>query len=57
MSQLDRAKLLTIARNLSDYGVALQSRTSPPDGEFYRAMGQAFVGISEAIGDLTTKDR
>lgn len=49
--------MLGIARNLSDYGAQLQSRTTPPDAEVMRAIGQAFVDISEAIGDLTTKTR
>lgn len=52
---LDTGKLLLIARNLSDFGVALQSRTAPPDASFYRSLGQAFVDVSEAVGDLTTK--
>lgn len=57
MTSLDVSKLRTIARNLSDYGTALSSRTSPPDAEMMRAMGQAFIDISEAIGDLATKER
>jgi len=50
---MDEMKLLEIARRVSDYGVDLSTRTSPPDPELYRAMGAAFVDISEAIGDLT----
>lgn len=57
MTALDTAKLLRIARDLSDYGVQLQNRTTPPDAAVMNAMGAAFVDISEAIGDLATKTR
>lgn len=52
---IDTVKLLTIAQNLSDYGVDLSRRTSAPDADVNAAMGRAFIEISEAIGDITTE--
>jgi hypothetical protein len=53
MTNIDTAKLLGIARQLSDYGVSLSTRTAAPDPALYTAMGSAFIDIAEAIGDIT----
>lgn len=55
MNEFDLAKLLGIARNLSDYGVQVSSRTESVDREMLQAMGAAYIEISEAIGDLATE--
>lgn len=55
MNQFDLAKLLQIAKNLSDYGIQVSSRTTAVDREMLQAMGAAYMEISEAIGDLATE--
>lgn len=49
----DVAKLQGIARDLSELGLALSNRASSPDAEMCVAIGEAFVALSEAIGDIS----
>lgn len=49
----DVAKLQGIARDLSELGLNLSNRTTPPDEEMCISVGEAFVAISEAIVDIT----
>lgn len=48
----DTAKLQGIARDLSQLGLEMSNRNSPPDEEFCTRVGEAFVALSEAIEDI-----
>lgn len=49
----DVAKLQGIARDLSALGLQLSNQAEPPSVETCVSIGQAFVALSEAIGDIT----
>ncbi len=49
----DVAKLQGIARDLSELGLALSNRSTPPDAAMGVAVGEAFVALSEAIGAIS----